>query len=234
MNFDGCFQNITQVDIRPLKQLVSRLTPRHWVADKTRQARYEVHKDTQTIPLVYDADFRHTNPTMHPAMQMFGTEIERLLSPIAKHYDNTEQGRQLAAKHGHGFCIRATLVRLNPGGTIDPHQDKNHSLAHSHRIHIPVITNSQVMFHVGAQHKHLREGEVVEINNRREHFVENSSLLERVHLIIDWIITGEQCCCSTKTHPETPCSPDACLQTDRLKIECNCYPEKTPLNEPSH
>jgi len=231
VNFGGCFRKIGQVDVSPLKHLVLRLTPQHWVADSTRQSRYEVHKDTQTIALVYDADFRHSNPTLHPAMQVFGKELERLLAPIAKYYDNTVQGKRLAAEHGHGFCIRATLVRLNPGGTIDPHQDKNHSLAHSHRIHIPVLTNPQVIFHVGAQKRHMEEGEVVEINNRREHKVENPSQLERVHLIIDWIITGEQCCCRSKTHPGIACSPQVCIQTDRLKTECNCYPEDTGLSE---
>ncbi len=233
MNFDGSFQKIAQLDVAPLKLLVSRLTPQHWVAERSRQSRYEVHKDTQTIPLVYDADFRHTNPTLHPAMQMFGDELKRLLAPIAKHYDNTESGKSLSAIHGHGFCIRATLVRLNPGGTIDAHQDKNYSLAHSHRIHIPLITNPQVMFQVGAQKKHLSEGEVVEINNRREHMVENPSHFERVHLIIDWVITGEQCCCSSKTHPGIPCAVDVCLETDRLKIACNCYPEAYASDEHS-
>lgn len=233
MNFDGCFREIGRVDISPLKQVVLRLTPRHWVADSSRQSRYEVHRDTQTIPLVYDADFRHSNPTLHPAMQMFRKELTQLLTPIAKHYDNSEQGKRLAIKHGQGFCIRATLVRLNPGGCIDPHQDKNHSLAHSHRIHVPVITNAQVIFHVGAQQKHLQEGEIVEINNRREHYVENPSRFERVHLIFDWIITGEQCCCSLTTHPDVPCSPEVCLPTDRLKTECNCYPEDTRVSEQS-
>jgi len=231
VNFDGCFRKIGQVNIGPLKQLVLGLTPQHWVADQTRQSRYEVHKDTQTIPLVYDADFRHSNPTLHPAMQMFGDEIKRILTPIAKHYDNSEQGRRLTAQHGHGFCIRATLVRLNPGGSIDPHQDKNHSLTHSHRIHIPVLTNPQVVFQVGAQKRHLAEGEVIEINNRREHFVENPSKFERVHLIFDWIITGEQCCCSSITHAGSPCNAEACLQTDRLKTECNCFPENAPLDD---
>lgn len=224
MNFDGFFKHIGQVDVSPIKQLLKNLTPRHWIADSTRQTRYEVHKDTQTIALVYDPDFRHTSPTQRPALQMFGRAVEPVLAQVANYYDNTPAARKLVKQYGQGFCIRATLVRLNPGGKIDPHQDKNHSLAHSHRIHIPVITNPKVHFHVAGQCINMQEGNIIEINNRREHYVENLSKQERIHLILDWIITGEQCCCSALTHPGSPCSPEACLQTDRLKIDCNCYP----------
>ena len=67
----------------------------------------------------------------------------------------------LAAQSGPGYCVRASLVRLNPGGTIDAHQDKNFSLAHSHRIHIPLLTNPGVEFTVGNETRYLAEGEVI-------------------------------------------------------------------------
>ncbi|MCF6194703.1 MAG: aspartyl/asparaginyl beta-hydroxylase domain-containing protein [Kangiellaceae bacterium] len=224
MNFDGNFHPIAQVDISAVKELVLQITPEQWVSDMNRQERYEVHKDTQAIGLVYDLDFRHTNPTRHPALDIFGTAIRPILATIANYYDNTPKGKLLAEQVRPGYCIRANLVRLNPNGKIDPHEDKNFSLTHSHRIHVPIITNNEVFFSVGGELYNMYPGEMVEINNRREHWVENRSTMERVHLILDWVIAGEQCCCSEKNHPGIPCSQQACMQTDRLQVPCECFP----------
>ena len=52
---------------------------------------------------------------------------------------------------GIGYFIRANLVRLAPGGTINEHRDGNFSLTHSHRVHVPIITNDRVLFNVGRE-----------------------------------------------------------------------------------
>jgi hypothetical protein len=224
LNFDGNFRLIGRADVSKIKALVNQLTPQHWVADQSRQQRYNVHKDTQSIGLVYDLDFRHMNPTRHPALQMFGPAITPILDIIANHYDNTPIGKSMTAKYGQGYCIRANLVRLNPMGEIDPHQDKNFSLAHSHRLHIPIITNANVKFTVGNETRCLQEGDIVEINNRREHSVKNESGAERVHLIFDWVIPGEPCCCAVSKHQEEMCNPTLCEETDLMREPCECYP----------
>tara|TARA_B110001450_G_scaffold238177_1_gene245004 strand:+ start:521 stop:1009 length:489 start_codon:yes stop_codon:yes gene_type:complete len=156
--------------------------------------------------------FKFLEPALMPAVKM-----------IAAHFDKTPEGLSLAKKHAPGYCIRASLVRLNPGGSIAPHQDKNFSLCHSHRLHIPLVTHPKIIFDVGGEATHLAEGEIVEINNRRTHSVSNESTTARIHLVIDWVITGQQCCCAAKTHPNQSCSPEACLQTDRCNIACTCY-----------
>jgi len=224
MNFDGNFSVIGHIDTGELNFLVSRLTPQHWVSDTTRQRRYDVHAHTQSIGLLYDQDFRHIQPTTQPPMRMFGDAIKPVLDRLASHYSQTAAGLKLQPQHGPGYCIRASLVRLNPNNKIDPHEDKNFSLCHSHRVHIPIITNEQVRFHVGDQSMAIPVGQIVEINNRREHWVENSSSRGRVHLIIDWVIAGEPCCCAKLTHPKIPCSKEVCKDTDRMQIECLCFP----------
>ena len=35
------------------------------------------------------------------------------------------------------------------GAEIAPHRDANYSLAHSHRVHLPIVTNGKVLFTVG-------------------------------------------------------------------------------------
>jgi len=226
MNFPGNFKKIADTNIEMLASLVRQLTPEHWSGADTRQKRYEVHQDTQAIPLVFDEDFRHTNPTRLPPLELFAPAYHEVLAIIADFYEAPAEEAALWKSFGNGYFIRTQLVSLRPGGSIIPHQDKNFSLAHSHRVHVPVITNDQVLFKVGNETINMQEGEIIEINNRRMHSVENHGEESRVHLILDWVNPGDTCCCSAKTHPGIPCSPEECVETDRLKIPCNCFPEE--------
>jgi len=223
MNFQGNFAKIDDADISMLKDIVLQLTPQHWSGDTTRQDRYEAHQDTQSIGLVYDFDFRHRDPTRLPPLELFGPAIQHLLATIAHHYETAT----LMGRMGNGYFIRVNLVSLRPGGEITPHQDKNFSLAHSHRVHIPIVTNDDVLFTIGNEMINMQEGEIYEINNRRLHSVRNDGVDARVHLILDWVTPDEPCCCSVKIHPGEPCSPEACLETDRMKIPCECFPEES-------
>lgn len=224
MNFDGNFKVLDHAKVPILKELVEQLTPEHWIGDTTRQNLYEAHKHTQSIGLVYDYDFRHENPTVLPPMKLFAPAIRIILAKVADYYEVQPAATNLLGQPGRGYFIRANLVRLNPGGEITAHQDMNFSLAHSHRVHIPVVTNDDVFFTVGNQTINLKEGDIVEINNRRMHSVRNDGDDGRVHLILDWVTPNEPCCCSAIVHPGIPCSPQACLETDRLKVPCNCFP----------
>jgi hypothetical protein len=224
MNFAGNFIKIGDADISRLRQLVLQLTADHWTSNTTRQQRYEAHQHTRTIGLVYDADFRHTNTTRLPPMQLFEPSLRPILAQIANHYEEPLASAKRVSSRP-GYFVRASLVQLIPGGKIAPHRDMNFSLAHSHRVHVPIVSNDRVRFYVGDESISMQEGEIFEINNRRMHSVTNDGQDGRVHLILDWVNPGEPCCCADKTHPGVACSPDACLQTDRLKTACNCFPE---------
>jgi hypothetical protein len=225
MNFAGNFIRIGAVDIAPLKQRVLGLTQEDWAREPVRQKRYEVHRHTRSIGLVYDYDFRHSNASRLPALKAFEPALRPALALIAAHYENSPKGKTLCGRHGLGYFVRASLVRLSPGGAITPHQDMNFSLAHSHRVHLPVVTNEEVRLTVGGETLNLREGEIWEINNRRRHHVSNESTQERVHLILDFVLPGEQCCCGERRHPDVLCNPRLCLETDRMKIPCTCFPD---------
>jgi quercetin dioxygenase-like cupin family protein len=225
MNFEGSFRKIGDIDISVLAKLVSAIDEAEWGAANYRQRRYEVHRDTQTIGLVFDEDFRHSHPTRLPTLLKFEEPLRPTLELIADYYEGSEQGRRLVREFGYGYFVRATLVRLRAGGEIGPHTDNNFSLAHSHRVHVPVISNESVVFTVGKESRVLHPGEVVEINNRRKHSVSNGGATDRVHLILDFVLPGEMCCCGRLRHPDTLCSPVACRPTDHLEIPCECYPE---------
>lgn len=79
---------------------------------------------------------------------------------------------------------RVMFARLPAGGEISPHKDTMAS-HYVHKIHVPLITNPQTIFHVGTKSKHLPVGEVVEVNNKRSHAVYNRSDQDRVHLIFE-------------------------------------------------
>ena len=225
MNFDDNFRRIGGANVEPIRALVASLEEADWDSQSVRQQRYEVHRDTQTIPLVHDYDFRHTNPTRHPALETFGPVIRPILAITADFFDTSEKGQELTKKYGVGYFVRANLVRLAAGGSIDEHRDGNFSLTHAHRVHVPIITNDRVFFNVGQETLCLPEGEIYEINNRRLHSVHNGGDAARIHLILDYVLKGEKCCCGEKLHPDQPCSREACLDTDHGRIPCTCFPE---------
>ena len=225
MNFPGNFFHIGDIEIAELKKLVLSLTDEQWENFSLRQKRYEVHQHTQSIGLVYDPDFRHSHPTKLPTLDIFEEELRPILWMTADHFEETETGKQLIKENGMGYFVRVTLVRLKAGGSIAEHRDMNFSLTHSHRIHLPIVTNDEIWFSVGNETINMREGQLYEINNRRLHSVENKGADDRVHLILDYVLPGERCCCGAKLHPDTRCSPQACKETDRWNTPCECYPE---------
>ncbi len=226
MNFLGNFSFLGNIEIDELKNLVLSLSDEQWDEFSIRQNIYEVHQNTRMIGLVYDLDFRHSHPTRLPALAMFEEALRPILMKTAAHYEESEIGKQLLQDNKLGYFIRASLVRLTAGCDITAHRDMNFSLTHSHRIHLAIISNDEVWFTVGNESINMRAGELYEVNNRRVHSVDNKGEEDRVHLILDFVLPGEQCCCGALHHPDTRCSPQACLDTVLLKVECNCHPDQ--------
>jgi len=219
VNFDDNFLRIGGANTEPIKALVSNLNSQDW--------ENEAHQDEQTIPLVHDVELGHTNPVRRPALQTFDRDIRSTLAIAADFYDKSDKGRELTEKYGVGYFIRANLVRLLPGGETAEIRDTNFSLTHSHRVHVPIITNDQVWFTVGQEKLHIPEGEIYEINNRRLYSMRNEGDEPCVHLILDYVLKGEKCCCGEKFHPDEPCTPEACADTDWGRLPCTCLPERT-------
>jgi len=162
------------VDLSFVKRKLMKIPERAWHGSG-REKTYEVHKQTQAILLIHDEDFRHYNPTYHDIYSDFRKELKPIFDFIAEHYNND------------GYVVRALFARLQGKGRIDSHTDGLFSLLKCHRIHIPIITNDQVVFTIGGEEKVLRAGEMWEINNATLHAVDNNSDVDRIHLIIDWV-----------------------------------------------
>ena len=90
-----------------------------------------------------------------------------------------------------GQVVRCLFAGMPNGKHITPHHDNGLWVSRTHRVHIPVITNSGVIFNVGPTFDDMsriafNEGCVVELNNAAKHEVLNEGDF-RVHLILDWV-----------------------------------------------
>lgn len=186
MHFDGEFRHIGTVDPQPLVRAVESLGEDAWNEYVRRQERFAPHRQTQTVALLFDEDMRHTDPTPWPRF----AAIESVLQPV---FDKISQANASVAGPGNeGYFIRIILTRMSPGAVITPHRDHGPTMMRSHRYHLAIITNEGVEFGIGDRTQHFAAGEIWEINNRKLHAVRNLGEEARVHLILDYVVPGEE------------------------------------------
>lgn len=101
-----------------------------------------------------------------------------------------ELTRILCLNYGKGISNNIQYSLISPGGNIKPHIDEGEDFEDSHRIHLPLITNPKVEFIIDGVENYFKVGELIEINNQKEHSVYNKhNSQSRLHLIIDYIPT---------------------------------------------
>lgn len=82
--------------------------------------------------------------------------------------------------------LTARILRLGVGAEIKPHRD--HELGYedgNFRLHIPIVTNSQVQFILDGSELTMLPGECWYTNVNYVHSVKNSGESDRFHLVID-------------------------------------------------
>lgn len=173
------FKFLGNLDITLILKNLSTFTEEQWNEHNHRNADFRAHNQTNSLEILWDKNSLKTgligakNKTNYKQLDF--DYIRNLLQPIyEKHY-------------GPGYFIRVLLPRLKPGGSIPIHKDNGKSLMEVKRTHIPLITNENILFKVGDTTKNLKAGEVWEINNGREHAVNNNSDEYRIHLIVDYL-----------------------------------------------
>ena len=80
---------------------------------------------------------------------------------------------------------RARLMRLEPGYGVPAHFDLQHYWRTHTRVHIPVLTHPDIIFHSGDQAVHMASGEAWTFDNWRVHKVVNETQVRRIHLTFD-------------------------------------------------
>jgi hypothetical protein len=92
--------------------------------------------------------------------------------------------RQVLASFG-AVWSRSRLLRLDPGAVVPEHADINYHWFYRVRVHIPIVTRPEVLFHCGGETVHMRGGEAWLFDNWRLHRVENPTPDARIHLVAD-------------------------------------------------
>jgi len=92
--------------------------------------------------------------------------------------------RQVLASFG-AVWSRSRLLRLDPGAVVPEHADINYHWFYRVRVHIPIFTRPEVLFHCGSETVHMRGGEAWLFDNWRLHSVENPTTDARIHLVAD-------------------------------------------------
>lgn len=91
-----------------------------------------------------------------------------------------------------GTIQRARVSELPAGKAIEEHRDLGNSLhARVCRIHVPVVTHPELDFRIAGERVHFAEGEMWYADFTQPHSVHNRSDIDRVHILIDVIVTED-------------------------------------------
>lgn len=155
-----------------LKNDVMSMTEQQWNKFTFRQKNIAGHKDTLSIPLIFDP-INKTEFVTHEHYEKFRGHLEAIslyLSSIEEPHD----------------IKRANIVLLKAKCFIKRHKDKGEFLEKTRRVHIPIATNDGCYLTVEETDKHFPEGEIWEIDNTgKYHSAHNEGNTDRIHLIID-------------------------------------------------
>lgn len=173
------YKFIGNFDIKSLKLKVFNIDESIWEEDETRQQVFSyAHKNTKTIPIIWDIESLDSISVADKTKYFDYLNFEEYIYKIKN---------LIRMSLGEGKIARVVLARLKSNSEIPPHCDFGKGLEVCNRIHIPIITNEDVLFFVGGERKNMKEGEMWEINNQALHQVKNNSNYDRVHLIVDYL-----------------------------------------------
>ena len=103
---------------------------------------------------------------------------------ITPHLQRCEYIQQILGNFGEVFG-RSRLMKLESGCEVSAHTDTNYHWHSRVRIHIPITTFPEVIFHCGNSAVHMQAGECWIFDAWQQHKVVNSGASTRVHLVID-------------------------------------------------
>jgi hypothetical protein len=85
----------------------------------------------------------------------------------------------------------ARLMRLGAGSIVKPHHDNDLSIPNGIvRLHIPVLTNSDVDFRLNGERVVMERGSCWFLRLSDVHSIVNAGSLDRIHLVIDCEVNG--------------------------------------------
>lgn len=177
MNIDEPMRNLGDVDSAALIDAILQLEDDAWLQNVNRQNEYEVHKQTQSVVMVFcDGPMDDLQVSKQAGWDLLAdAAIPVMHDLIGRFYPPG------------GVIIRAMAAKLLSGGRINPHFDSHATFRRSHRIHVPITTNSRVRFMIDGKPYQLEVGKAYEINNQKTHSVMNSGTEDRITFIFDYL-----------------------------------------------
>jgi len=178
VNIEGLIRELGAIDCTALSESILAQEEAAWHEDSYRQETYDVHRQTESIVMVFTLLDNWPEIDVHKEPgwdRLVDVAMPVMHGIIERHYPPG------------GAIIRAMAARLVPGGKIKPHVDSHPSFARGHRIHVPITTNSRVRFMIDGRPHQLKVGQAYEINNQKSHSVMNKGKEGRITFIFDYV-----------------------------------------------
>lgn len=165
------------VDIAALKERILAQEPDAWQEQLLRQQTYEVHKDTESIVMLFCDE---SWPEGEIYREAGWDRLADVAVPLIDHIINTyyEPG---------GTLLRAMAARLKAQGRIHVHRDVLRSFHMGHRIHVPITSSDGVRYTISGKPFRFEPGNAYEINNQMKHSVMNMGNEDRISFIFDYV-----------------------------------------------
>lgn len=175
-------KDLGPVESTALREAILAQEPAAWHEQQYRQQEYDVHRQTESIVLVFVNLDRW--PEIEVCKEPGWDRLAEVAVPvmhdiIRRHYPPG------------GAIIRAMAAKLLVGGRIAPHVDSHPSFHRGHRIHVPITTNPRVRFMIDGRPHQLQVGRAYEINNQKNHSVMNKGDEDRITFIFDYVPPAE-------------------------------------------
>jgi hypothetical protein len=165
------------VDIEALKRRILEQEPEAWAEQTIRQQTYEVHKDTESVVMLFCDE---SWPDGEIYRESGWDRLADVAVPVIDHIIETyyEPG---------GTLLRAMAAKLKARGRIHAHRDSLRSFHMGHRIHVPITSNAGVRYTIGGKPFEFEPGNAYEINNQQKHSVMNMGSEDRISFIFDYV-----------------------------------------------
>jgi hypothetical protein len=193
MDIGDRLRDLGPVDATALSEAIRAQEPAAWHEQQYRQQEFDVHRQTESIVLVF-ANLE-VWPNIEICKEPGWDRLAEFAVPvmhdiIARHYPTG------------GAIIRAMAAKLLAGGKITPHTDTHPSFHRGHRIHVPITTNPRVRFMIDGRPHQLQVGRAYEINNQMTHSVMNKGDEDRITFIFDYVPPAELARIQHNTAPQ--------------------------------
>lgn len=176
---------LTNLDVGPMLDALSA-RPELWDEITVRQeAPGSPHHDTECIwlrgprDINLDTVFNELRSIDYLSMHTLAEVVYPLVAPVLRELGSTVLGRVM-------------IVKLKPGGVVDPHEDQGRYAKTYSRFHLVLKSDPGNSFTCDGETVHMAPGELWWFNHRGEHMVVNDSAEDRIHIIFDAIVPGRE------------------------------------------